>query len=284
MRGVNLLWFGPLPTILLARSLGLPGTAGLSCERTRSSDQQFEALLSGEADVVVTAIDNVITWNERDDVARFRAIAQVESTTPLSLVGRPGVSGLEDLQGASLLVDSPTNGFVIALQAMLLEAGLGQSSYRLVSAGGVTERMEALLAGQGDATLLGPPLSEVAMAQGCLSLARVQDSWPAFPGQGLVVSRARLPVLRDSLIELLGSMETARRMMVADPARCRKLLEEEGLPPPALAAMLATVAKSHKADPAGIDLVIRHRAMLDLPGGALVYGDLVDDSLIEQAG
>ena len=49
------------------------------------------------------------------------------------------------------------------------------------------KRFDALLDGAVDGTLLGPPFDERARASGKRELASVQEAFPAFPGQGLVV-------------------------------------------------------------------------------------------------
>src|SRR6185503_17353641 len=122
---LRLLWFVPSPVAVVADASGLAAGVTLQAERNPSSDAQFEALASGQADAVVTAMDNVMDWNLRQGPQDFRVVAQLERTTPLTLVGQRGRAGLADLRGATLLVDAPRNGFIVALRAMLAEEGIG---------------------------------------------------------------------------------------------------------------------------------------------------------------
>ncbi|MDT0510241.1 ABC transporter substrate-binding protein [Novosphingobium sp. MMS21-SN21R] len=265
--------------------MDLRGVRGLRTERTLSSEQQFEQLRSGTIDAAVTAIDNVITWNEKAPEARFRAIAQVERTTELVLVARPGITAISDLAGKTLLVDAPANGFVVALRAMLIEAGIDETCCMLAPAGGVTERLDALLAGTGDATLLGPPFYHAAIAQGCNVVGSVQASWPDFPGQGLVVNTARLAASRDDCIlsqltELLGAMDIARRSILSKPAEAVDIVVRSGVPVGAASAMLAAVSDTFQPDADGMKRLIQHRATVWPTRPPLVHADLADESVL----
>ncbi|ADG18172.1 ABC-type nitrate/sulfonate/bicarbonate transport systems periplasmic components-like protein [Paraburkholderia atlantica] len=248
---INVMWFVPLPLVMLTEQV--PGATVIKAARNPSSDAQFEALVAGEVDAVVTAMDNVIGWNRRPGPQDFRVVAQVERTTPLTLVGAPDRKSVADLRGANLLVDAVDNGFVIALRAMLHEAGVDEIGYRLTPAGGVTERYEALLAGRGDATLLGQPFATQAAEAGLIQIASVQQAYPAFPGQGIVM-RMGHPA-RERVGEWLCELERARRQ-VQDPDSLRPTDE-------------------------GVAVLIAHRRLLGLPGGEDTHSDIVDTSLLE---
>ena len=59
-------YFVPPVPLAVAKHLRYFEEAGLEVDSktTRSSNQQREDLLSGERDVAVTAIDNLLIWNE----------------------------------------------------------------------------------------------------------------------------------------------------------------------------------------------------------------------------
>jgi ABC-type nitrate/sulfonate/bicarbonate transport system substrate-binding protein len=275
----RILWFGPLPAALLADTRA----DQVEYQRTRSSDQQFEQLVDGSVDAVVTAIDNVVEWNRRAPGADFRVFAQLEKSTDLALFGRPGLAGLEALRGARLLVDAPANGFAVALLALLDTVGIAARDCTLVPAGGVTERLDALLAGQGDATLLGPPFDQAAREAGCRQLAGINAQWPQFPGQGLVLSRSKARDLRPELIAWLDAMTKSRDWMKSAPEEATASLIEAGLPRGFAARAPHLAPASWRPDPAGIALLIEHRRTVEFGGGDLDYADLVDLSLIDQA-
>lgn len=248
---INVMWFVPHPLAVLAGQA--PSASAIRASRNPSSEAQYQALLAGEADAVVTAIDNVIGWNRRPGPGDFRVVAQVERTTPLALIAARGRGSMAGLRGARLLVDALDNGFVIALRAMLRQAGIDESACRFIPAGGVTERYEALLAGQGDATLLGQPFASEAVAAGLIQVASVQQAYPAFPGQGIVMRQAS--PARERIGAWLRELEQARRQ-IQDPDSLRPSAE-------------------------GIALLIEQRRLLGLAGGDDTYANIVDASLLD---
>lgn len=279
---LRILWFGPLPAALLAKARDAHPGLDVAYLRTKSSDQQFEQLVDHSVDAVVTAIDNVVEWNRRAPDADFRVFAQMEKTTELTLFGRRGLADLESLRGRNLLVDAPANGFAVALLALLDQAEINSTDCNLLPAGGVTERLDALLAGSGDATLLGPPFDEAAAAAGCPILASVNKTWPQFPGQGLVLSRKRYRELFPALAAWLKGLGETGDWMAASPQNAIAGLVEAGLPPAFAATAVTAAPASWRPDLAGIELLIEHRRIAGLAGSNLSYSDLVDLSLVDQ--
>lgn len=270
---VRVMWFVP-PAIAVAASW--QECAGLSLEtsRTQSSDEQFAALSDGSVDAVVTSMDNVFHWNHRPGPKDFVIVAQVETTTPLSIVASPRIKSVSDLGNARILVDAPENGFVIALRAMLSQAGLNLPDYTLTPVGGVKERYAALVKGEGDATLLGPPFDALAIKEGMHKVAEVQASYPEFPGQGLVVRKSSLSSNPGIQLWLESLSETLARL----PANLEKLrdsLSSQGLPDAAVSAMVQSVPTSLTPDERGVNLLIEHRRLLGLIGSDATYDQVV---------
>ncbi len=278
---LKVIQFAPLPIGILADAC-LPGSAGLATfERTTSSDQQYDHLQSGLSDAAVTAMDNVIAWNRRSPDLEFRVIAQVEKTTELALVARSGIEAIHDLRSRLLLVDAPNNGFVIALRALLSRSGLFSGDYRVEQAGGVTERLEALLGGKGDATLLGPPFVARALQEGCHILAKVNDVWPAFPGQGLVVVKPRLAEIRPKLLAWLSHLVQARNWAQAFPDEAANLLEKTGIPSELTDNIVAALPSSLVPSFEGCEILLDHRRLLDPQAANLTCADLVDSAIAQ---
>jgi ABC-type nitrate/sulfonate/bicarbonate transport system substrate-binding protein len=275
---IRVMWFVP-PLLALVASQDAQATA-IEAERNRSSDQQFDALVAGDVDAVVTSMDNVIGWNRRAGPRDFRVVAQIERTTPLTVVARPQLRSLHDLRGANLLVDAPDNGFVVALRAMLNEAGIESDSVRLTSAGGVKERFDALVAGQGDATLLGPPFDSMAQAAGLAYIASVQDIYADFPGQGVVVRQGA--EANTGVAAWLQALERARRRVSENAEVARQAVLAAGFPGAVADAMIAQNPGSLRPTTAGVALLIAHRRSLGLVGADNDYSTIVDDSMMEQ--
>ncbi|WP_263588033.1 ABC transporter substrate-binding protein [Sphingopyxis sp. GC21] len=283
---VKIIWFVPPAISVVAEQRGFFGREGVSVEATatRSSDEQFEALRDGRVEAAVTAMDNVIMWNRRPGGGAFRIVAQVEAKTGISLVARPEFETVAALAGRRLLVDSAVNGFVVALRAMLADAGTDFDRCDVVEAGGVKERFDRLLEGEGDATLLGPPFVELAEQHGLRRIADADAAYPGFPGQGVVV-RSPLPETRASeLVRWLAAMESARAASVRDPAATAAALQTTGLPPPIAARLAGFVASTLWPSRDGIALLVEQRRRLGLDGGDATYDALVDTALLDQLG
>lgn len=276
MSALRLLWFVPPPIAVLATAIA-PGT--FDGARNRSSDEQFDSLVQGSCDAVVTAMDNVFAWNRRAGPGDFQIVAQVERTTPLSLIGST-ITQLAEMRGAQVLVDAPGNGFVIALRALLADAGLAADTYELKEMGGVKERFDGLMAKAGDATLLGPPFDQMAIGAGKTLIARIQDAYPTFPGQGLVVRRSMLAHLQPQLQALLQAFELARARSRSDRIAARSLLVQAGVDPLAADPMLANLPQCLRPDSEGVALLIDHRRRLGLEGGDDSYEVLVNATLL----
>ena len=264
------IWFLEPAVALLAR---LNGESGPEGRLTGSSDQQYDALMAGEADVAVTSMDNVMDWNLRDAAADFAIVAQIERTTRLTLMGRPGVTDFADIRDGDLLVDAPANGFVVAARMVLAEEGLNEGDYDLLPAGGVRERLAALLSGEGEATLLGPPFDFQAADAGASRLAVVNDRYPDYPGQGLVIRRSALERCVDDLTAWLDAMK--RALGAADLPGAAARFADTGMPAPVAEAFAASLPDSLTPDRAGVERVISQRRALGLRGGDVSYDDLV---------
>ncbi|MBB4858650.1 ABC-type nitrate/sulfonate/bicarbonate transport system substrate-binding protein [Novosphingobium chloroacetimidivorans] len=280
------IWFVPpaLATLAAQAAAAKGQTPLVQGVATSSSDEQFEALRDGRQDLAITAMDNVIMWNRRAGPADFRIVAQLETTTGLKLVARPGLTRVSALAGGKLLVDSAVNGFVVALRTMLADAGIAADGYTLVEAGGVRERFERLIGGEGNATLLGPPFIGLANEQGFNALVEADRAYPGFPGQGVVVRAGRLAQLHDPLVEWLTALEAARSRAKQDPAQAARTLADAGLAHQVAAAMVVALGGTLEPSPVGIRILTEQRRALGLPGEDDTYDKLVDLSLLNAIG
>lgn len=279
------IWFVPPVIAATAERLGLLESDGLTIKGalTRSSDEQFEGLRDGRFDAAVTAMDNVIMWNRRPGCGDLRIVAQIEANTGISLVARPGHATVGALAGQCLLVDSAVNGFVVALRAMLADAGVDFDECEIIEAGGVKERFDRLLAGEGDATLLGPPFVEMAEARGLSRLVDADVAYPGFPGQGLVVRQGLIETRGEELARWLTALERARAACRADPAATASAVAASGLPQPVAERLAGFVGETLVPARDGIDLLIGQRRRLRLPGGDDSFESLVDMRPLSQS-
>ena len=159
--------------------------------RTRSSTEQRAGLMDGTYDLGLTAIDNLIAWDaDGDDLV---VVAQVERTTVLDLCAAPDVGAIAELRGRTLAVDAVDTGFAILLRHVLATHGLAPDDYELLPAGGIQQRMEAIVEGRAAAGLLGPPFNQIALGRGCRVLAHAHEEVPRLPGIGAVIRASATP-------------------------------------------------------------------------------------------
>lgn len=166
-----------------------------------SSPAQFRGLLAGELDVALTSPDNVVAYrfvpdNPLATTADARIVSAVDRGLGLGLYVRPGLRPT-DLRGGRVGVDVPNSGFALALYALAEHLGVGRDEYELVALGSTPKRLEALLAGDCDATMLNAGNELVAEDAGALCLAGVADVCGPYLGTVVaVVGETRLAAAR----------------------------------------------------------------------------------------
>lgn len=173
---------------------------------TPSSVFQLTNLIDGKFDLAMTAIDNLIAYDEGQGEAPV-------STQPdlfafmggdngfLRLVTLPEVKSYADLKGKEMSVDALTTGYAFVLQKMLEKGGLKPSDYSLVRAGGVLQRFDALLERKHAGTLLLSPFEVPAQAKGFTLLNSAIDMLGSYQG---LVGTARRGWARDHESDIVG--------------------------------------------------------------------------------
>ena len=160
-------------------------------EPVTSSPAQFRSLVDGGLDVALTSPDNVLAYrfdpaNPLGATLDARIVAGIDRGLGLGLYARPGLTAA-DLPGAALGVDVPTSGFALAMYALAERLGAERSSYRLLTLGSTPRRLQALLAGDCDATMLNAGNELLAEAAGCVRLATVREHLSPYLGTVVAV-------------------------------------------------------------------------------------------------
>jgi ABC-type nitrate/sulfonate/bicarbonate transport system substrate-binding protein len=182
--------------IWVAQERGYFDRNGITVTLTPTPNSVFQLtnLIDGTFDIAMTAIDNVVAYDEQQGeaptVANPDLIAFMGGDNGfLRLVAAPDVKSYADLRGKQLSVDALTTGYAFVLRKLLQDNGLASTDYELVKAGGVVERFEALCRKQHAATLLISPFEVLAEAQGFNRLANAIDQLGHY--QGLVGATRR---------------------------------------------------------------------------------------------
>src|SRR5262245_28736479 len=157
------------------REKGIFERRGLELEITYTPGSLYisEALRRGEFEIGHTGADDIVADVEDfgDGPSSLFVFMGLHSGL-LSIVGAPGMTTVESLRGKELAVDARASGFVFILEKLLRTKGFGPDDYRFVEIGGVDRRYQALLEGKVAGTMLLPPFTGNAVAQGCHVLAR----------------------------------------------------------------------------------------------------------------
>lgn len=234
--------FSPSPVLDVARRHNLMEQAGvaIATERVSSSIAQFEALRSGRYDAVLTSPDNVLAYrydptNPLGETIDVRILAGVDRGLGLSLLAGPTFPSLAALAGARIGVDAPESGFALALFALLERDGLvAGADYDVLELGTTPRRLEELLAGACDATMLNAGYDLRAEDGGWRRLARVGHELAPYLGAVIATTGDRLTERKAALTCFMTAWRRSV-CLVAAPAESAPLAsfaeEQLGLTP-----------------------------------------------------
>lgn len=215
---ITLGYFSPPVLLDVAERTGALAAAAVEVDAhpVTSSPSQFSSLRDGELDVALTSPDNVLAYrfapkNPLGALLDVSIVGSVDRGMGLGLYLRPGLTGPEDLRGAVVGVDVPTSGFALALYALADSLGVGRDEYTLASLGSTPRRMEALVAGECDATMLNAGSELTAENQGCRLLAPVTEVCTPYLGTVIaVLGESRL----EPATRLAGVLESTAGQVV----------------------------------------------------------------------
>lgn len=185
--------FSPPVLLDVACTTGELSAVGLEVEEhpVASSPAQFQSLVDGELQVALTNPDNVLAYrySARNALQRrldARIVGAVDRALGLGLYGRPGTTA-EDLRGARVGVDVASSGFAIALYELARSLGVRREEYEVVALGSTPKRLQALLRGECDATMLNAGNELVAEEAGCARLAGAAERLSPYLGTVVAV-------------------------------------------------------------------------------------------------
>jgi ABC-type nitrate/sulfonate/bicarbonate transport system substrate-binding protein len=113
---------------------------------------------------------------------------QAEEGLNACLLGRPGITSMEQLRGKLLAGDPGDSNLDLIRRKILRSNGIGEEDYKVEIIGSSPKRLEAFLQDRVVASMLTSPSTEKALAAGGVLLARAEDyvpNWPLTNGWGL---------------------------------------------------------------------------------------------------
>jgi ABC-type nitrate/sulfonate/bicarbonate transport system substrate-binding protein len=189
---------------------------------TPNSEFQLTNLIDGKFDIAMTAIDNLIAYMEGQGEAPATQTPDLVAVMGsdngfLRLVSVPEVKTYADLKGKEVSVDARTTGYAFVLEKLIEKGGLNFNDVTYVKAGGVLQRLEALLAKKHAATMLISPFEVVAEARGFNRLANAVDVLGHYQG---VVAGVRRQWAEENESQIVGFIRGFRAGLdwLYDPA------------------------------------------------------------------
>ena len=160
---------------------------------TPSSIYQFEALAAGDADIIMTAFDNVVAYcngsgavdlSGKSDFSVIMGATQIE----LAFVAHPEIESISDLKGHSIALDALTTGFAFVFYEMIARAGLDLNECELIPVGATPVRWKAVQDGKASGTLTIEPFTSLAKAAGFKTLEISTNLFESYQG-GVVAAK-----------------------------------------------------------------------------------------------
>ncbi len=177
-QNLNVVVFAGVQNLPLFAALeqGLFAKRGLAVNLTFTPNSWTlrDGLANGTFDIAHTAVDNAVAMVEiaHEDVA----IVIGGDNGFNGLFTQPGIAGLSDLRGRTVLVDAPDTAFALVMYEILKRAGLGRDDYAVKSIGATPFRLEELRRDPAAAaSILNLPFRVQAEQAGFLKIGEAVD-------------------------------------------------------------------------------------------------------------
>jgi ABC-type nitrate/sulfonate/bicarbonate transport system substrate-binding protein len=223
--------------IIAAVSRGFFERQGLKVEVlfTGSSQELRDGLAAGEFQVAQFAADNAVAMAA---VAGHDVVIVAGGDDGMNaLFVQPGITSLAELRGQTVIVDAPDTAYALLLKKILLAQGMrAGADYKLVSAGGTSRRVRAMLENREyKASMMNPPFTLEAEAGGLKNLGRAVDFVGPYLGRGSFAMRNWAAANSETLERYLaGFIEGTRWVLAAEnrAAATALLVERLKVAPP----------------------------------------------------
>src|SRR5712692_3706129 len=176
-------------------------------EATYAPDHN-QGMAEGRWDFTLSSADTMIArvTSDGEDYVLFM---QAEEGLTASLIGKTGVTYLEQLRGQLLAGDPGDSNLDLIRMKILRSHGIRENDYRIEIIGSSPKRLEAFLQGRVAAAMLTPPSTEKALAAGGVLLARAEDYVPNWPLTCGWTHRAWLASHRELAVRFIRSWVAA---------------------------------------------------------------------------
>lgn len=192
LQTVNMITFGggySLPAWVAQRQ-GFFAKHGIEVNITHTPNSVFlmKNLIEGKFDLTVTAMDNLVAYQEGQGEAEYAGTCDLVAFMGVddsfqSLMASPDIKSVADLRGKKIAVDALTTGYAFILREMIARAGMTDADVTYERTGGGPMRLRAMLDGNYSAGLLATPLDKIAADQGFTKLGTARELLGRYQGR-----------------------------------------------------------------------------------------------------
>ena len=215
----------PLP-IAIGRTQGFFEKFGarVTAETMWTSQELRDGLAAGKYDVAHAIVDNSVATAETNGVPTLIVLGG-ETSSANELVAQPHIKSVDDLRGATLLVDSPDTAFALQLRKILRLKGLEATrDYTIKLLGQTAMRFEAMKTNKEYAATM-MPLTAEARRLGFHSLGSVAKLIGPYQGGGVFATKRWLEANPDAIVGYLAGYLYSLRW-IRDAANGAKVIEQ----------------------------------------------------------
>ncbi len=219
LQTVNMITFGggySLPA-WVAQGQGFFAKHGIEVNITHTPNSVFlmKNLIEGKFDLTVTAMDNLVAYQEGQGEAEYTGICDLVAFMGVddsfqSLMASPDIKSVADLRGKKIAVDALTTGYAFILREMIARAGMTDADVTYERTGGGPMRLRAMLDGNYAAGLLATPLDKIAADQGFTRLGTARELLGRYQGRTGFAQRAWI---KNNQAAVIGFMRGYRDAM-----------------------------------------------------------------------
>ena len=219
LQTVSMITFGggySLPA-WVAQGQGFFAKHGIEVNITHTPNSVFlmKNLIEGKFDLTVTAMDNLVAYQEEQGEADYEGQCDLVAFMGVddsfqSLMASPDIKSVADLRGKKIAVDALTTGYAFILREMIARAGMTDADVTYERTGGGPMRLKAMLDGNYAAGLLATPLDRIAADQGFTRLGTARDLLGRYQGRTGFAQRAWI---RNNEAAVIGFMRGYRDAM-----------------------------------------------------------------------
>jgi ABC-type nitrate/sulfonate/bicarbonate transport system substrate-binding protein len=262
---------------------GLLNRAGfdLAVTPTPGSVPQFQHMLAGDADLALTAMDNIVGYDEGQGDAAVAGpfdLVGILGIGPgfLKLVVRPDITSYEQLRDQKLAVDAAGTGFSFVLRRMLEKNGILPGQYSFVAVGSTQRRFDAMVAGQAVGGVVSAPFDLLGQQKyGFHVLSSAVETLGHYQATAIMVRRSWAATHRPAIVAFVRAYREASTWLYNPANRVEAmaiLARNADLPAdlvaqiaPAVLGSPASFTRDGKFDIAGVNTVLELRAAYATP-------------------